>query len=97
MRYYLLCDGDVHAPPHIVAEVVHDVGESGADRGISFGSPLVAARSALVTGDELRETRDGRTALDAWDGRDDSVFDTETARLSALPDDDSPRLQLVRG
>lgn len=96
MRYYVLCDGDVHAPPHIVAEVVHDAGESGADRCISFGSPLIAARSALVTGDELRGTRQGRTALDAWDGRDDSVFDSETERLAAAPDDDAPRLRVVR-
>ena len=98
MRYYLLCEGhEVYAPPHILAEVVHESGESVQDRDRSLGSALAGERSKLVTEGELRQSAEGVVALHAWNARDDRVFDAESIRLGSEPNDCAPRLRLVEG
>jgi hypothetical protein len=80
MRYYVFCESiDPHGEPYIIAEVVRDPGDS---REVSIASALAGARAHVLSRTELCEVPDGRTALDRWDARDDTSFDTETRLLS---------------
>jgi hypothetical protein len=82
MRFYVLSPSDVSGiVPHIIAEVVREGGID-EDRLTTLASALSGARSEILTRDELLETAERRTALRAWEARDDTVHDDETEQLA---------------
>lgn len=77
MRLYVLCFSDyVEIEAHIVAEVVHDA----VDKNLhtTLADSLAGDRSLIMSRAELLAHPAGRSALRAWERRDDSVFDEES-------------------
>ena len=97
MRYYVLCMSEEDGvEPYILAEVVTDVLDAAEDRESTLAGAIAGPQSLIVSEAELATESVGRTALAAWNDRDDSEFERETAILMNLEGDDGgTRLRLV--
>lgn len=79
MRYFVYAESDEDGiSPYILAEVVASPAEAPE---LSAAAALAGARTQILSRDELLLEPEGRAALDAWDARDDTWFDRETAAL----------------
>jgi hypothetical protein len=86
VRYFVVCFPDLpQIAPYIVAEVVRDVPR--ADRDVSFASAVAGERAQIATRAELMADPRTRSAIEAWEGRDDTQFEMETLYLT---EDDRP-------
>ena len=80
MRYYVLVGlTDSVIPPHIIAEVVRDVGEDLSQREESLAGRFAAPGVRILTFEELLAMPDGRAILHAWDTGNDTNFYLEDA------------------
>jgi hypothetical protein len=93
MRWYVLKNSqEADIPPHIVAEVVAEIGEDGTS-GLRE-SPVLCDDRSLLSRHELLTTEEGRRALGAWESGEDSAFEEATRRLiaAAIAEDEDERL-----
>jgi hypothetical protein len=93
MRFFIYCESDEPTvEPFILAEVVRD---EASDRAMSLAAALAGPRSKILTRTELVCALDGRRALERWEARDDSMFETETALLHRTGRTGNVRLHIV--
>jgi len=93
MRYYVYCESDEPlVEPFILAEVVRDIDD---DRSLSLAAAIAGPRACILTRRELLQSPERRAALDAWDARDDSMFETETHLLTRTGRVGTVRLHVV--
>lgn len=84
MRYYVVSKSEIDGvAPHIIAEVVGDIGAEDPDEALA--SAFVDERRAIVTREELLEHPTGLEVLKAWEDEDDSAYDEECVASRARP------------
>jgi hypothetical protein len=93
MRLYVYCESDEPSvDPFILAEVVRDTED---DRSLSLAAALAGPRSCILTRRELLQSPQRRVALEAWDARDDTMFERESSLLARTGRVGAVRLHIV--
>jgi len=99
VRYYVLVTSeDRRVNPHIIAEVVRDVREEGADRRESLAGQIAGPRGSILTKEEILGLGEGPRILGDWQSGKDNNFYMEAARLSREADQvfsERPVLRIV--
>jgi hypothetical protein len=99
MRHYVVvASDDPRIKPHIIAEVVRDIGDNGGDPRESLAGHLAGPRAKVLTKGEILDLPDGSRMLRDWQNGQDANFHMEAARLARQADDGivtRTRLRLV--